>query len=87
MEVHIAPDQEEFIHRRVLNGRFPSAEEAVREAVSLLEEREIREETARPAPRRSLARLFAESPFRGLDLDFPRQKNPLRAVDLCLSSC
>jgi len=82
MEVVIAPEQAEFLHRRVLNGRFPTAEDAVREALSLLEEREVREEAARPALRRSLAQVFAESPFRGLDLEFSRDKDPLRRVDL-----
>jgi hypothetical protein len=41
-----------------------------------------------PAPkprslnRKSLAQLFAESPFKGLEMDFPRDKDSSRTVDL-----
>lgn len=36
----------------------------------------------RPADRKSLARLFAESPFRGLDLDFERDRDFGRDIEL-----
>jgi hypothetical protein len=36
----------------------------------------------RPPGKKSLAQLFAESPFRGLDLDFERSHDTLRPVDL-----
>jgi len=32
--------------------------------------------------RKSLAQLFAESPFRGLDLDFERDRDPGRHIEL-----
>ena len=37
---------------------------------------------SRPANKKSLAQLFAESPFKGLEMDFPRDRDPLRPVDL-----
>jgi L-alanine-DL-glutamate epimerase-like enolase superfamily enzyme len=36
----------------------------------------------RPADRKSLAQLFSESPFRGLDLDFERDRDLGRDVTL-----
>lgn len=36
----------------------------------------------RPAGRKSLAQLFAESPFKGLDLTFEREKDMGRPVRL-----
>ena len=47
--------------------------------------KEIDIEPSRPpsAPeRKSLARLFAESPFKGLDIDFPRDREPMREAGL-----
>ncbi len=37
---------------------------------------------SRPPGRKSLVQLFAESPLRGLDLDFSRNKSTGRPVDL-----
>jgi hypothetical protein len=48
----------------------------------LLEERERQRMKTRSSGRKSLAQLFAESPFKGLDMEFPRGKDPLRAVEL-----
>jgi hypothetical protein len=36
----------------------------------------------RPPGKKSLAQIFAESPFRGLDLNFERSHHMLRPVDL-----
>ncbi len=36
----------------------------------------------RPAGRKSLAQLFADSPFKGLDLDFDRDPDPGREIVL-----
>jgi len=42
MEVRLTPDQEAFIQRAIETGRFNRVEDAVREALSLWEERERR---------------------------------------------
>jgi len=81
MEVHLTPDQDAFIQQRVRNGRFATADDAVREALSLLEERECRNPKPEISSRKSLAQLFAESPFKGLDIKFPRDNDPLRPVE------
>jgi putative addiction module CopG family antidote len=40
MEVHLSPQQQAFIERSVRTGRFASNDDALREAVALLEDRE-----------------------------------------------
>jgi putative addiction module CopG family antidote len=82
MEVHLTPDQEAFIQQHVSTGRFATADEAVQEAIMLLEEQERQRIRTRTSGRKSLAQLFAESPFKGLDMEFPREKDPLRAIEL-----
>jgi len=82
MEVHLTPDQEVFIQQRVRDGRFATADEAVQLAVSLLREREGDSGRDKVSGRKSLAKLFAESPFRGLDMEFHRDKDPLRPLDI-----
>jgi hypothetical protein len=57
------------------------------EAVHLLLAHPPQDQTARPKVqgppgRKSLAQLFAESPFRGLDLDFQRDRDLGRDVEL-----
>ena len=81
MEVHLKPEQEIFIQHSVREGTFATPDEAVQAAVDLLEERE-RTTHARNSARKSLAQLFAESPFRGLDMDFPRDQTPMRDIEL-----
>jgi Arc/MetJ-type ribon-helix-helix transcriptional regulator len=40
MEIHPTPEQEELIRRAIEAGRFENAEDAVKEALSLWEQRE-----------------------------------------------
>ena len=82
MEVHLTPSQEAFIQQHVSTGRFATSDEAIQEAIILLQERERQKMKTRPSGRKSLAQLFAESPFKGLDMEFPRGKDPLRVVEL-----
>jgi putative addiction module CopG family antidote len=42
MELHLTPDQEAFIRQAIETGRLRREEDAVREALSLWEERERR---------------------------------------------
>ena len=42
MNVDLTPDQREMVQRAIESGRFSHEEEAVREALALLEERERR---------------------------------------------
>jgi hypothetical protein len=49
---------------------------------STLENQDVGPKRQRPAGRKSLAQLFAESPFRGLNLDFERDQDLGRDIDL-----
>ena len=40
MEVHLTPDQKEFVRQAIESGRLRRAEDAVQEALALWEERE-----------------------------------------------
>ena len=40
MEVHLTPDQKAFVHQAIESGRLRREEDAVKEALSLWEERE-----------------------------------------------
>jgi putative addiction module CopG family antidote len=40
MEVHLTPDQKAFVRQAIESGRFQREEDAVKEALSLWEERE-----------------------------------------------
>lgn len=91
MEVHLTPAQEAFLHQRVRSGRFATTDEAVREAVSLLEDHESR---SRPVTVRkflpsaelptgaSLVQAMQASPYKEIDLESPRPHLPVRDVAL-----
>jgi hypothetical protein len=58
-------------------------EEAVHHPVAHRSQDETdRPKRQRPPGRKSLAQLFAESPFRGLDLDFERDRDLGRDIEL-----
>jgi putative addiction module CopG family antidote len=40
MQIHLTPEQEEFVRQGIASGRFKNVEEALEEAFSLCEERE-----------------------------------------------
>jgi plasmid stability protein len=67
VEVHAASLLEEAVHLQLAQ---PPRDQAARP------------KRQRPAGRKSLAQLFAESPFRGLDLDFERDRDLGRDIAL-----
>ncbi len=56
-------------------------EQAAQAAEPESQDRNIHPERQRPPGRKSLAELFAESPLKGLDLDFSRNRSTGRPVD------
>jgi hypothetical protein len=88
--VEVRPEVEAELARRAsMRGRPVEAYVAtlLEEAVHLPPANPPQEQTAqpkdpRPPGRKSLAQLFAESPFRGLDLDFERDRDLGRDVEL-----
>jgi plasmid stability protein len=88
--VDITPEVEAALARQAAaHGRAVEAHVAslLEEAVHLPlggppQDRSARSKGQRPPGRKSLAQLFAESPFRGLDLDFERDRDLGRDVEL-----
>jgi putative addiction module CopG family antidote len=80
MEVHLSPEQEAFIVQRIRAGRFTSADEALQEAVCLLEEQESRDEPANGAMGSALVAAMQASPFKDVDIEPSRPHLPVRKV-------
>jgi len=83
--VDISPEvQAELARQAAAHGRGIEAHAAslLEEAVNLPAATRQAGRRKRPAGRKSLVELFAESPLRGLDLDFSRNKSTGRPVDL-----
>jgi antitoxin ParD1/3/4 len=47
MNIHLTPELEQLVHGKVQSGRYNSASEVVREALRLMEERDLRREEIR----------------------------------------
>jgi antitoxin ParD1/3/4 len=47
MNIHLTPELEQLVHGKVQSGRYNSASEVVREALRLMEERDLRKEQIR----------------------------------------
>ena len=82
MNIPLTPELEQFVHRKVESGLYPSAGEVVREALRLLDERDRLEELRVDALRADLM-VGIEQADRGELLDgpavFDRVRERLRA--------
>jgi hypothetical protein len=82
IEIH-NPEAEAIIRRRMSAGGFKDAEEVIIQALKSLPAAETPATPPhRPKGRKSLAQLFADSPFKGLDIDFERESDYGRDVAL-----
>lgn len=82
IEIH-SREAEAIIRRRMSEGGFKDAEEVIIEALKSSPAAETPVAAPRrPAGRKSLAQLFADSPFKGLDIDFERDPDYGRDVTL-----
>lgn len=79
MQIELRPRQEEFLAEQIRSGRFATLDEALHEAVSLLERAEA--ETA-PAPRQNLADFLRSSPLSGSGLVIERLADSPRPLSL-----
>ena len=57
MNIHLTPELEQLVHGKVQSGRYNSASEVVREALRLMEERDLRKEEIRKHIGQGLASL------------------------------
>jgi Arc/MetJ-type ribon-helix-helix transcriptional regulator len=86
MTLTLTPEQEAALERSVRSGRFASKEEAVDAAFATLQEpaQVSLSEKARLLHEKypTLYDLMQASPFRDLDIEFPRDRTPLRDIEL-----
>ena len=82
MRITPKPEQEEIISQAIQAGLIRNPEEALEIAVHTLQDRLQETLRKRPPGRKSLPRLFAESPWKGLDLEIERDPDPGRPIDL-----
>jgi len=82
MTITPRPEQEQTIAQAIRAGLIHSADEALDIAVETLRDRLAAPPSKRPEGRKSLARLFAESPLKGLDLKFERDPDTGRTPQL-----
>lgn len=88
MEVRLTPDQKAFIQHAIKTGRFDRVEDAVREALSLWEERERRRaeilaavETAEASLARGEGRNITEQSMRELASEVKKRGRTRLAAD------
>ena len=85
MTIQIKPEQERVIGRAIEAGLIETADQAVEVGVETIRQRLVRLEgrrMMRVAPADNLVALFANSPFAGLNIDFERDEDPGRAIEL-----
>ncbi len=89
MTVELQPETERLVQEEIKNGHVRSVDELIVYAVHLLREKhQTSPSTApsaklrRPEGRKSLAQLFAESPFKGLEMKFERFPDTLPTLEL-----
>ena len=86
MTIHLQPDEERIVNEALGSGQYNRAEDVISEALAAW--RRQRSVEAEPAglqahlDARNLAELFANSPFRGLDMEFERDRDLGRDFDL-----
>ncbi len=78
------PELEALIRLRMRTGAFSSPEELIWQALQSSPNglRSNTADTPLDVEQKSLAQLFAESPFQGLDLDFEREQDFGRNIEL-----
>jgi regulator of replication initiation timing len=94
MNIELKPELEQVIAQAIQEGVIHDADEALDITLETLRSRlkalgtvdgrqeKSAKEKKRPAGKKSLAQLFAESPFKGLDLDFERDADTGGPVEL-----
>ena len=83
MTIQIKPEQERVIGQAIEAGLIETADQAVEVGVESIRQcLEGQHTNVSTAPAGNLAALFANSPFAGLDIDFERDEDLGRTVEL-----
>ena len=80
MNIHLTPELERLVQGKVQSGRYNSASEVVREALRLMEERDLRKQELRQRLTRSLESQRQGRLFDG-EAVFDRLEAELDALD------
>jgi hypothetical protein len=77
------PELEALIQRRLQSGAFQNVEDVLLQALKSSEPKAENPDPKAPAHNaKNLVELFANSPFAGLDMDFERDKDMGREIEL-----
>ena len=82
MTIDLKPEQQQVVGRAIQAGLIETADDVVEVGVEMIRQRlDARARLSAPAAK-NLLELFANSPFAGLDMDFERDKDLGRNVEL-----
>ncbi len=82
MTIQLKPEHEEIIGQAIQAGLIETADDVVEVGVESIKQRlEARGKLSGP-PATNLVELFANSPFAGLDMDFERDPDTGREIEL-----
>ncbi len=82
MTIQIKPEQERAIGQAIEAGLIDTPEQAIELGMQTIRRR-LQGRSGKPSvPAGNLVALFADSPFAGLDMDFERDEDPGRTLEL-----
>ena len=82
MTIELKPEQERIIQEEIQSGHFRSPDEVIDHALATLRAKNPPLQAEPKKPRKNLVQLFAESPLAGAEIDFERDRDFGRDVDL-----
>jgi hypothetical protein len=82
MHIDVAPETERLIREEIRSGHVRSVDEIIEAGVQALRGRLSRTVDTPGSDAKNLVELFSNSPFKGLGLDFERDQDYGRDVEL-----
>jgi Arc/MetJ-type ribon-helix-helix transcriptional regulator len=82
MHIEIAPETERLVREEIANGHVGSVDEIIHAGVQALREKNTAAASGSAADAKNLVELFANSPFKGLDIQFERDRDYGREIEL-----
>ncbi len=80
MHIDVAPETERLVREEIRSGHVRSVDEIIKAGVQAL--REKHNSPAGASDAKNLVELFANSPFKGLNIEFERDKDYGREIEL-----
>lgn len=84
MTIRIKPETEQLVKEELQSGHFRSVDEIIVEGVQARRQKDQSHAppTGPKTPKKNLVELFADSPFKGMAMNFERFPDTLPPVDL-----